>query len=112
MVTIKKATAKSAVGHPVVPTDARVEEKAADKKPKKAPRAPSVEPAPTDQPKRRSRAASARAATKARMTPDQRQHHIRVAAYYLAERRGFAPGDLLADWLAAESEFDRLLLAD
>lgn len=112
MVTVKKATPKSASGHPVVPTDVRVEEKAADKKPKKAPPAPSVEPAPTDPPKRRSRASTARPATKSRMTPDQRQHHIQVAAYYLAERRGFAPGDPLADWLAAESEVDRLLLAD
>jgi hypothetical protein len=29
---------------------------------------------------------------------------IRVAAYYLAERRGFVRGHELADWLAAEAE--------
>lgn len=29
---------------------------------------------------------------------------ISEAAYYRAERRGFAPGDELADWLAAEQE--------
>ncbi len=28
---------------------------------------------------------------------------IRVAAYFLAERRGFAPGYELTDWLAAEA---------
>lgn len=112
MATVKKPTVKPAGRHTVVPTDASVEEKAAEKKSKKAPPVPSGEPAPTEQPKRRSRAASARAATKARMTPDQRQRHIQVAAYYLAEQRAFAPGDPLADWLAAESEFDRLLLAD
>ena len=112
MVTLKKATSKPASVNPGVPMDARVREKAAGNKPKGAPQVPSGEPAPTDQPKRRSRAASARAATKARMTPDQRERHIQVAAYYLAERRGFSPGDPLADWLAAESEIDRLLLAD
>lgn len=31
-----------------------------------------------------------------------RHHRIQVAAYYLAERRGFAPGHELDDWLAAE----------
>ncbi len=31
-----------------------------------------------------------------------RHHRIQVAAYYLAEHRGFAPGHELDDWLAAE----------
>ena len=31
-----------------------------------------------------------------------RHHRVQVAAYYLAERRGFAPGHELDDWLAAE----------
>ena len=36
--------------------------------------------------------------------PDEPQWHraIAEAAYYLAERRGFAPGGELEDWLAAE----------
>jgi hypothetical protein len=34
---------------------------------------------------------------------------VREAAYFRAERRGFAPGMELADWLAAEQEVDRLL---
>jgi hypothetical protein len=29
-----------------------------------------------------------------------------VAAYFLAERRGFAPGHDLDDWLAAEDAID------
>jgi hypothetical protein len=29
-----------------------------------------------------------------------------VAAYYRAERRGFAPGRELEDWLAAEEELE------
>jgi Protein of unknown function (DUF2934) len=35
-----------------------------------------------------------------------RHHRIRVAAYYLAERRGFAPGHELDDWLAAEDAIE------
>jgi hypothetical protein len=31
---------------------------------------------------------------------------IRIAAYYLAEKRGFAPGAELDDWLAAEAKID------
>ena len=33
-----------------------------------------------------------------------RQRMISEAAYYRAERRGFAPGSELDDWLAAEAE--------
>jgi hypothetical protein len=34
---------------------------------------------------------------------------IQVAAYYLAEHRGFAPGHELEDWVAAEREIERLI---
>jgi hypothetical protein len=37
-----------------------------------------------------------------------REAEIAIAAYYRAERRGFAPGNELADWLAAEREVDRM----
>lgn len=40
---------------------------------------------------------------------EQRAHYIEVAAFYIAERRGFAPGDPMDDWLAAEAEIDQLL---
>lgn len=42
--------------------------------------------------------------------PAQRASLIAKAAYYRAERRGFAPGHELADWLAAEAEVDAQLL--
>ncbi|GAB0147381.1 hypothetical protein McPS_01210 [Marichromatium sp. PS1] len=35
---------------------------------------------------------------------------IAEAAYYLAERRGFAPGGAERDWLAAERTIDALLV--
>lgn len=40
-----------------------------------------------------------------------RDEMIAVAAYFRAEQRGFAPGDTQADWLEAEAEIDRLMVA-
>jgi hypothetical protein len=42
--------------------------------------------------------------------PGQRAVLIAKAAYYRAEKRGFAPGHETEDWLAAESEVDARLL--
>jgi hypothetical protein len=41
--------------------------------------------------------------------PEKRRNYVEVAAYYIAERRGFSEGDQTRDWLAAEEEIDRLL---
>ncbi len=38
-----------------------------------------------------------------------RNEMIAVAAYYRAEHRGFANGDSMEDWLAAEAEIDASL---
>jgi hypothetical protein len=38
---------------------------------------------------------------------EQRHHRISEAAYYRAQRRGFAPGADQEDWLEAEKEIDR-----
>lgn len=43
------------------------------------------------------------------VTPEQRRHYIEVAAYYIAERRGFCDGSPQEDWARAEAEIDRLL---
>ena len=37
-----------------------------------------------------------------------RRETIAVAAYYLAQRRGFEPGHELEDWCAAEAQFDKV----
>lgn len=37
-----------------------------------------------------------------------RQAMVRTAAYYRAQKRGFAPGRDLEDWFAAEAEVDAL----
>ncbi len=41
--------------------------------------------------------------------PERRRALIAEAAYYRAERRGFAPGHEAEDWLAAEVEVDTAL---
>ena len=38
--------------------------------------------------------------------PDQ-QVKIALAAYFIAEKRGFEPGHELEDWLAAEAEIEK-----
>lgn len=54
------------------------------------------------------RAASAKRSNKT-ATPEQRHHLIAEAAYLRAAARGFAPGDPVHDWLAAEQEVDARL---
>lgn len=39
---------------------------------------------------------------------DEFVHMIATAAYYLAEKRGFAPGHELEDWLSAEHQIRQL----
>jgi hypothetical protein len=43
------------------------------------------------------------------VSSEQRRHYIEVAAYYMAERRGFCGGSPAEDWALAEEEIDRLL---
>jgi Protein of unknown function (DUF2934) len=43
------------------------------------------------------------------LTPNERHKWISEAAYFIAERRGFAPGAELTDWIAAEREANRVL---
>lgn len=42
----------------------------------------------------------------AAMSPEERYRAIAHAAYLRAEKRGFAPGHEVDDWLAAEAEVD------
>ena len=41
-----------------------------------------------------------------KLSPGDRYRQISVFAYYKAEQRGFAPGHMWDDWLAAEREVD------
>lgn len=44
----------------------------------------------------------------ARPSATEREEMVRTAAYYRAQRRGFAPGYEWEDWLAAEAEVSML----
>lgn len=50
--------------------------------------------------------------TEAPVNTEQRNHYVQVAAFYIAERRGFAPGNPAEDWAAAEIEVDRLIASN
>ena len=50
-----------------------------------------------------------RAKKPAGVPQEQRRNYVEVAAYHIAERRGFAPGNPLDDWVQAEAEIDRLI---
>ena|SRR5690348_15108825 len=45
------------------------------------------------------------------VTAEQRRQMIAETAYFRAQRRSFAQGDPVADWLAAEAEVDAMLAA-
>ena len=44
----------------------------------------------------------------ATFSPEERRRMIAEAAYFRAERRGFATGSEVDDWIQAETEIDRL----
>jgi len=47
----------------------------------------------------------------AKIVPEQRLQLIAQAAYFIAERRGFAPGNEIEDWLQAEAEIEASIKA-
>ena len=65
----------------------------------KAPEAEPAKPAKTATPR-----------VTATLPTAERQRMIAEAAYYRAQRRGFAPGNPHQDWLEAEAEIDAMLL--
>lgn len=71
-------------------------------------RAPAKSAPRQEAPPKAARAPRKRVA-KSLVSAEQRRNYVEIAAYYIAERRGFAPGDPLQDWIAAEAEIDRLL---
>jgi len=116
----KKAVAAAAVATKEAAPKAPAVKKVAAKKaspvaaPVVAPAAAPVAAAPAAKP-----AAKKTSAPKTKMLPstapapvfsaEQRNHYVSIAAFYIAERRGFTLGNPVDDWLAAEAEVDRLL---
>lgn len=109
MATAKKSVAAKA---PVAtPVKATAKIPATKKVPK--PTAPvDIKPAPAKaaaKPKAPVKPKAAPAAKPIALSLEQRNHYVQVAAFYIAERRGFAAGDPVADWSAAEKEVERLI---
>ncbi|WP_153116358.1 DUF2934 domain-containing protein [Rhodocyclus tenuis] len=50
-----------------------------------------------------------RMASKPTQDADSSQEWVAVAAYYIAEKRGFSGNEALADWLAAQAQIAELL---
>lgn len=76
----------------------------------------SPQPAPKGAPSRRtpptvSSSPASGASARGTVSEATRRAMIEQAAYLRAERRGFAPGGEVEDWMAAEAEVDALLKA-
>lgn len=92
----KAKTAKPAAGKTTAKSAAAAKPKAA--------KAKAVAPAAGKVPAKRSMEAPNPA-----VSAEQRYRMIAEAAYYIAERRNFAPGDVAADWEQAEAQIAVLL---
>lgn len=104
-VAAKKVAAKTVITKPVVvkttlapPVSAAP---ASIPPAKKVPAVKKVSPAKT--------VLKASTAPKPVLSTEQRNHYVAVAAFYIAERRGFTLGNPADDWMAAEAEVDRLI---
>ncbi len=99
MVTAKKSPAKKkSVAAPVsAPATAAAPNAALKKAPAKKAAISKAQATPT--------------AVRPEVSPEQRHNYIEVAAFYVAQRRGFAPGNPLDDWATAEIEVDQLIVS-
>jgi len=81
------------------------------RKPARKPRAASSKPSGTRPaaPRKTARPKKTVTAAAGDSAPASRDEMVRMAAYFRAERRGFAAGYDLEDWLAAEAEVAALL---
>jgi hypothetical protein len=78
--------------------------KPAAKAPAKAPAKPAPKASAVAATRRPAPKKPAKAAVPAALSPAEREAMVRLAAYFRAEQRGFAPGREWEDWLVAEAE--------
>ncbi|HWS11309.1 MAG TPA: DUF2934 domain-containing protein [Rhodocyclaceae bacterium] len=73
--------------------------------------APAAKPAkaPAKPRATRSKSAASAVSNAIQLTPEERHRVVAEAAYFIAERRGFAGGSPIEDWLQAEADIDRML---
>lgn len=103
----KKVAAVTAVATKEVAPKAPTAKKVVAKKAASAPVAAPVAATPAAKTTKVTQKASTACAPL--LSSEQRSHYVSVAAFYIAERRGFTLGDPTEDWLAAEAEVDRLI---
>ncbi len=108
-----KPAAKAVVAKPVAAKAVAVPvaKKAAAKPPAKAKPLVAQAAAPAAKPKAPAKPKAKVKVTGTAIDPAQRANYIEVAAFYIAERRGFAPGNTEQDYLDAAAEIDRLIAA-
>ena len=108
MVTAKKTSV--AQTSPATPAKTVTAKKPAAKKVLKTPANAAVPaPAPKAAAKPKAPAKHKLQKSTSTLSEQQRNHYVQVAAFYIAERRGFVAGDPAADWAAAEVEVERLI---
>jgi hypothetical protein len=73
--------------------------------------APVVKAAAPAAPVVKAKAPAKKKAVARTIDPGQRANYIEVAAFYIAERRGFTPGNPEQDYLDAAAEIDGLIAA-
>lgn len=101
--TTSKATATKAAAKPAKAAPAKAPAKVASK-----PAAPKAAAPKAAKPAAK-KAAGAMKGNGPTVAPEQRRYYVEVAAYYIAERRGFRGGSQLSDWAQAEKEIEQLL---
>jgi hypothetical protein len=101
-VSTKASHAKKVTNKPSISTKKTSVKKIASKK-----------PVSTEQSPKRKRATinTRRDTSSIRITSEERWKLIAIAAYHKAEKRGFAPGNEMQDWVEAEKEIDELLMS-
>jgi hypothetical protein len=100
----KPAKAKSVTLKPEAPKPVGVKVAA-----KKSSAAKTVAKDAPAKPKKAATPKKAAPAARPAMSAAQRNNYVEVAAFYIAERRGFAAANPADDWAAAEAEIDRLI---
>lgn len=105
--TTKAVSEKPAKTKPVAATKT-VKTTASSQKPVTG-KAPAVKRAPAAKKAAPKITAASPANPVPQLSAEQRRYYVEIAAYYIAERRGFSGGSEFEDWVQAESEIDRLL---
>lgn len=112
--TTSRSTTSPAAATKTTPAKAPKAAKPATETPKTA-AAPKAKAAATEAappPAKSAKKETAPAKTATQVTPEQRLHYVAEAAYFIAERRGFAGGTEHDDWTEAEVLIDRMLAGD